>query len=122
MSDTAVFSWRPGLDARGARDAFRRMVGYRRNSTPSIRIPVTPSNREYLRALRARELELWSETDGTHGADVEGAASKRLDPEGRVIVALLAVATTGLLVQAVPLSPVLSTWASRIFAWIEGLL
>jgi hypothetical protein len=37
----------------------------RQRITPSIRVPVTPENRDYLRRIRNAELNAWRESGGT---------------------------------------------------------
>jgi len=50
----------------------RELLSPRANPHPqaSLRVPVTPSNREYLRALRAAEADAWDAADNALSASV----------------------------------------------------
>ncbi len=49
--------------------------------TASLRVPVSPANRQILRAMRAAELELWEHPPHTQGQETQ-TDSRRPTPTG----------------------------------------
>jgi hypothetical protein len=106
MSDTTLFFRSPfsaGQWLSGRQQAEQPTV-----ETPVIRIPVIPENRERLRKLRARELEVWGE-EATGAEERPGYLNPPPDREGAWVLLLLGGVAAGALLQS-------STW---LLAFVE---
>lgn len=97
MSDTTLFFRSPfsaGQWLSGRQQAEQPTV-----ETPVIRIPVTPENRDRLRKLRARELEVWgAESTGTEAGP--GYLNPPPDREAGWVLLLLGGVAVGALLQS----------------------
>lgn len=87
----------------------------------SVRIPVTPENREVLRSMRARELATWEAATGGAGVQATGRLElPRPDRESQWILLLLAGTGLGLWLQATTAAiRFLEGW-EEFRAWIEA--
>lgn len=97
MSDTTLFFRSPfsaGQWLSGRQQAEQPTV-----ETPVIRIPVIPANRERLRKLRARELEVWG-AEATEAEERPGYLNPPPDREAGWVLLLLGGVAAGALLQS----------------------
>ena len=112
MMNTVQFSSRthgfrrPVRPARSVAAPGRAAPGYR-NTAPSLRVPVTPDNREMLRSLRAAEMSLWRDAQirrspSSYPASKSQRLPKPLRTDGgeSVLLGLLLVVSLGTIMQS----------------------
>jgi hypothetical protein len=117
MSDTTVFEREPP-SAAGARPG-------RRNHVPVIRIPVTRSNQDHLKVLRARELEPWQKAGLCVEPDTEEAgylSPPSSDREAQLILLVLAAAAAALMVQSTAAATAFVTQWERFRGLVDVIL
>ncbi len=96
MSDTAVFHWEPFRSSgRESRPGTSRLLP---NPLETIRISVTPRNRERLRRLRTNELEAWGRLISDARVDSDSAGGQG-DRSAQVLLSLLAITAVAVLVR-----------------------
>lgn len=96
---------------------------HRASALPAIRIPVTPANREQLKALRARELDKWEHGESP---EAQGPAASlphpRPDREAPFVFLILATTALTALVQSSLAVAAFLAQGERFRAFIESLL